>query len=117
MNVRINVYIRKKTKELLDDYSKINEYDLSRAVDEIIYGRLSFLEEAERKKKKELELQQKKEEQTKFMEIVDIVESFTNEDTTNMMYNQEEILNKYGITLEQYQAANRYIRRQEKWKK
>lgn len=49
MSKRINVYIRDKTYNLLKDYMDLNEYDMSRAVDEILYGRLNYLDEAKKK--------------------------------------------------------------------
>lgn len=43
MSKRINPYIRDMTYTLLLEYCKNNEYDISRAVDELLYGRLSYL--------------------------------------------------------------------------
>lgn len=40
---RISPYIREKTYQLLKDYCLMNEYDISRAVDEILYFRLDFM--------------------------------------------------------------------------
>ena len=45
------------TKNLLDNYSEINELDMSRAVDELLYGRLKYLEEAEIKAKEKINKQ------------------------------------------------------------
>ena len=57
MSKRINIYIRDKTHNLLKDYCKIEELDMSRAVDEILQFRLKYLDEerikAEKKTKKE----------------------------------------------------------------
>lgn len=49
MSQRINVYIRDITYQLLKDFCDINEYDKSRAVDEIIFGRLQYLKQAKEK--------------------------------------------------------------------
>lgn len=51
-NERINVYIRPMTLKELNDYCDIMQYDKSRAVDELLYGRLAFLKEAREKAKK-----------------------------------------------------------------
>lgn len=53
-NIRINIYIRPMTKKLLDSYCEINELDMSRAVDDLLYGRLKYLEEAEKKANKKI---------------------------------------------------------------
>lgn len=59
MSKRINIYIRDITYKLLADYCDKNEYDKSRAVDDLIYGRLSYLIEAEKKAKKQVEKESK----------------------------------------------------------
>lgn len=55
MSKRISPYLRDITHKLLMDYCAMNEYDISRAVDELLYGRLAYLEEARQKALKKAE--------------------------------------------------------------
>lgn len=86
-NIRINIYIRQMTKKLLDNYCEINELDQSRAVDDLLYGRLKYLEEAEIKAKKHYT-----KEQTNLIKKYNVSEEETEE--FFKWYNNQEIDNR-----------------------
>lgn len=55
ITTKLQCYIRCKTMTMLKEYCEANEYDLSRGVDELLSGRLSYLvSEAKKKAEKEL---------------------------------------------------------------
>ena len=60
MSKRINIYIRDITHDLLVEYCQMNEFDKSRAVDDLLYGRLAYLKEAKKKAIKEYTKEEQK---------------------------------------------------------
>lgn len=60
-NIKIQIYIRPMTNDLLAKYCEIYQLDKSRAIDELLYGRLQYLEEARNKAKKQAEKQKQEE--------------------------------------------------------
>lgn len=62
MSKRINIYIRDRTYQLLKDYCKIEELDMSRAIDDILQFRLKYLEEERLKAIKKASKEQSNEE-------------------------------------------------------
>lgn len=54
-NNKISVYIRPMTLDLLDKYCEAFQLDRSRAVDELLYGRLEWIRKEETKAKKQVQ--------------------------------------------------------------